>query len=74
MTSEKKSSVLINNEDKQNQRKEYKDCLSCRIIGTATFLGLGTYTIYHSFVQKPKLSRGYRFGLILVGIGKKLYN
>ncbi|RGB26543.1 hypothetical protein C1646_770302 [Rhizophagus diaphanus] len=76
MASEKKSSVLTNNVENikdettlQNQRKEYKDCLSCRLIGVATFMGLGTYTIYHSFVHKSKLSRGYRFGLTLVGIG-----
>lgn len=79
MPSEKKSSVLTNNVEDikdettlQNQRKEYKDCLSCRLIGVATFMGLGTYTLYHSFVHKPKLSRGYRFGLTLVGIGNYL--
>ncbi|GBC01256.1 hypothetical protein RclHR1_04110008 [Rhizophagus clarus] len=75
MSSEKNSSVFTNDKDNkdetllQSQRKEYKDCLSCRVIGVATFWGLGTYTIYQSFVHKPKLSRGFRFGLVLVGIG-----
>jgi hypothetical protein len=77
MSSEKKSGVLTNVKDTkdettlQNQRKEFKDCLSCRIIGAATFCGLGTYTLYHSFNHKPKMSQGSRFGLALVGIGKK---
>jgi len=76
---ENKSSVVTNVKDNkdgtmsqhiQKQRKEYEDCLSCRLIGTAAFLGLGTYTIYHSYAHNPKLSRGFRFGLAVVGIGK----
>src|SRR6266542_1013525 len=54
----------------QQQQNEYKDCLPCRLVGTATFWGLGTYTIYHSYSRNPKLSRGFRFGLVFIGFGK----
>ncbi|CAG8494733.1 15658_t:CDS:2 [Funneliformis caledonium] len=47
---------------------EYKDCLSCRLIGAATFGGLGVFTIYQSYIHSL-MSRGYRCGLVCVGFG-----
>ncbi|CAI2163279.1 712_t:CDS:2 [Funneliformis geosporum] len=69
MTSKDKFNVSRNNNTKDyatrlplKQQNDYKDCLSCRLIGATTFGGLGAFTIYQSYTN-PLMKRGYRYGL-----------
>ncbi|KAF8461942.1 hypothetical protein BDZ91DRAFT_850893 [Kalaharituber pfeilii] len=34
-----------------NQHEQFQDCLPCRIIGSAAFIGLGTYTFFNGRKQ-----------------------
>ncbi|CAG8488016.1 19035_t:CDS:2 [Gigaspora margarita] len=57
----------------QPQQSEYKDCTSCKLVGTVTFIGLGSYAIYNSKKIKPKnvaigLSRSVQFKKVGLGV------
>lgn len=36
-----------------NAHQSPKECISCRIVGTATFAGVGTYALYQSRAAAP---------------------
>ncbi|RIB27770.1 hypothetical protein C2G38_2239921 [Gigaspora rosea] len=55
----------------QPRQSEYKDCISCKLVGSVTFIGLGSYAIYHSI--KPQnvaigLSRSVQFKKVGLGV------
>ncbi|KAH6914213.1 hypothetical protein BKA70DRAFT_1558206 [Coprinopsis sp. MPI-PUGE-AT-0042] len=45
-----------------------KDCLTCRVVGTGTFLGVGGYALWQSRSVAPGTPMQKRF-LALMGIG-----
>ena len=47
---------------------QYKDCLSCRIIGTGTLSGVGSYAIWQARATAPG-SSGQKKMLAGVGVG-----
>lgn len=44
----------------------YKDCLPCRLVGTATLGGVGIYALYQSRAQAPGSAVGKR---VMAGLG-----
>ncbi|CAG8817879.1 12053_t:CDS:1, partial [Racocetra persica] len=56
----------------QPQQSEYKDCLSCKLVGSITFIGLGSYAIYNSKKIKSDvalgLSRSAQFKKVGLGV------
>ncbi|RDB25244.1 hypothetical protein Hypma_008014 [Hypsizygus marmoreus] len=49
--------------------KKYNDCLSCRIVGTGTLGGVGSYAIYQSRAAAPGTPGQKR---IVAGLGVAL--
>ncbi|KAK9503980.1 hypothetical protein O3M35_010429 [Rhynocoris fuscipes] len=55
--------------------KEYEDCLSCRLIGGLSFVGIGTYIYYQGNKTKGAQSLGFKFIAScfgLIGIARML--
>ena len=44
----------------QHTKVEYQDCLSCRVIGTATFAGLCGYSSYMLYTVPKSTGVGHR--------------
>jgi hypothetical protein len=58
-------------QQQQQQQLEYQDCLSCRIIGTATFSGLCGYSSYMLYTVPKSTGVGHRafLGSLIVFTG-----
>ncbi|CAG8707869.1 8558_t:CDS:1, partial [Cetraspora pellucida] len=56
----------------QPQQSEYKDCPSCKLVGSITFIGLGSYAIYNGKKIKYDvalgLSRSTQFKKVGLGV------
>ncbi|CAG8435477.1 5745_t:CDS:2 [Diversispora eburnea] len=57
----------------QQSQVEYQDCLACKLVGSTTFIGLGSYSIYqalklNSTKIKNKSPNFRKFGLNVIGI------
>ncbi|KAG5188680.1 hypothetical protein JKP88DRAFT_234192 [Tribonema minus] len=51
-----------------SERPPPQDCLSCKIIGSCTFLGLSGYTFMH-YLQTPKAQVGNRMFMAAAAVG-----
>ncbi|RHZ75977.1 hypothetical protein Glove_208g28 [Diversispora epigaea] len=57
----------------QQSQVEYQDCLACKLVGSTTFIGLGSYSIYqalklNSTKIKNKSPNFRKVGLNAIGI------
>lgn len=75
MPSRETSPPLPDNTTQQTSSSQvgYQDCLACKLVGSATFIGLGSYSIYkglklNSTTVKNKPLNFRKVGLNVIGI------